>query len=178
MKAYANLVLTGFMGVGKTTLGKMCAHRLNFEFADTDLLLEMRSNASIAQLFAEKGEPEFRQMERRIVAELAAGENRVISCGGGVPLLQENRQALRQTGLVILLSAPVETLLERIGGSTHRPLLETCAETRQQRMQRLLKAREADYKAIAHCKIDTSRYSVPETVEHIVTLYRTVTGMP
>ena len=178
MRAYANLVLTGFMGVGKTTIGRMCAQRLNYEFVDTDALLEMRSNASISQLFAEKGETEFRKMESHIVAEVAAREKHVVSCGGGVPLLQANRQALRETGLVILLTAPVETLLERIGSATHRPLLQAPEETRQERIQSLLEAREAAYKAIAHCKIDTSRYTMPQVVEHIITLYRTVTGMP
>ena len=105
-----NLVLIGFMAVGKSKIGPMCARRLGYEFWDSDIEIERQTGCSVAELFAREGEAAFRERERQVVAELAARRGAVISTGGGTVLNPENAARLRETGLVVLLTAPAHVI--------------------------------------------------------------------
>src|SRR5947207_704151 len=121
--AERNLALIGFMGTGKTTVGRLCAAQLGYDFYDSDTVIEARAGCSIARFFAEHGEAAFRQREREVIAELAAMPGRVIAAGGGAALDPDNMGCLRATGLVVLLTASPEAILSRVGNAQTRPLL-------------------------------------------------------
>lgn len=171
-RASHNIVLLGFMGTGKTTIGKQLAKRTGMVFCDMDELIEQRERRSIADIFARDGEGFFRKRERDLVCELARGRGRVIAAGGGVVLNPENVQDFLRTGCVVCLRASPEAILERVAGDARRPLLAG-SEIRQ-RMARLLSERRPLYDAIP-LQVDTSALSVDEAVEQIVCL---CTGIP
>ena len=100
-----NLTLTGFMGSGKTTVGRMVSSLLRFEFLDTDHLIERRAGMRIADLFQQQGEAAFRKLEQEVVAELAARQAVVIATGGGVVVNPDNLASLKQHSLVVCLWA-------------------------------------------------------------------------
>ena len=120
-----NVVLTGFMGTGKSTVGRALAELLELEFFDTDHLIEA-DHGPIPVIFAEQGEAAFRSIESDVAAELAARKGLVIATGGRLMLDPNNATALAATGRVFCLSAPVEVILERVigDGTAHRPLLD------------------------------------------------------
>ncbi len=120
-----NLILTGFMGTGKTTVGRLVAERLGFEFVDTDALIE-EANGPIPEIFAERGEAAFRAIEREVATELAARSGLVIATGGGLLLDEANATALGTTGVVCCLVADPDEIHRRVtaeGSPTDRPLL-------------------------------------------------------
>ncbi len=119
-----NLTLTGFMGSGKTTVGRMVSSLLRFEFLDTDHLIERRAGMRIADLFQQQGEAAFRKLEQEVVAELAARQAVVIATGGGVVVNPDNLASLKQHSLVVCLWASPETVWNRVRHSSHRPLLK------------------------------------------------------
>lgn len=121
----ANIVLTGFMGTGKTTVGRILADALGFDFVDTDQLIET-DNGPIPVIFAEQGEAAFRAIEHSVASDLAERQRTVIATGGRLMLDPENAAALGATGRVFCLAAPVAAILERVldDGTTHRPLLD------------------------------------------------------
>jgi shikimate kinase len=119
-----NLYLIGMMGVGKTTVGKLLAAKLNYRFFDTDAVIEQAANQSIAQIFAESGEDSFRQLETQVLSELCAYKRLVIATGGGIVLRRENWSYLRH-GIVLWLDVPLEQLHQRLRSDTTRPLLQT-----------------------------------------------------
>lgn len=170
-----NLVLIGFMGTGKSTIGRLCARRLDMEFRDSDALIEQRTNLSIPQIFAEKGEPWFRRIERIIIEELASHRGLVIATGGGVPLDSGNVERLRASGLLVLLTAHPDVILERVGQVHKRPLLAQGADPKE-RIRALLEEREAAYRKAAHCVVDTSHSSPEESAEKVVLLYKVTQG--
>ena len=118
-----NLALIGFMGTGKTSVGRLVADQLGFEFLDTDELIQIRAGRTIADIFAKEGEPAFRQLERQIVQELSTREKTVIATGGGLPTNAENLAALKSFALVVCLWASAEKIWERVRNQSHRPLL-------------------------------------------------------
>jgi shikimate kinase len=120
-----NLALVGFMGVGKTTVGRLLADQLRFEFLDTDERIEREAGISVRQIFAEHGEAVFRGMERRLVQSLSDRDHLVISTGGGLIVDPENLADLRQHALIVCLWASPETIYERVRHQSHRPLLQT-----------------------------------------------------
>ncbi|CCW34615.1 shikimate kinase [Chthonomonas calidirosea] len=170
-----NLVLIGFMGTGKSTIGRLCARRLDMEFRDSDALIEQRTNLSIPQIFAEKGEPWFRRIERIIIEELASHQGLVIATGGGVPLDPTNVERLRASGLLVLLRAQPDVILERVGPVHKRPLLAQGTDPKE-RIRTLLAEREAAYRKAAHCVVDTSHCSPEESAEKVVLLYKVTQG--
>jgi shikimate kinase len=119
-----NLVLTGFMGTGKTSVGRVVAERLHREFVDMDEVLAAREGASIAEIFARQGEQHFRARERELCAELSARNNLVIATGGGALLDPDNRARFVNAS-VICLDAGVEEIMRRLGSAHGRPLLES-----------------------------------------------------
>jgi shikimate kinase len=120
-----NLALVGFMGTGKSSVGRIVADALQFEFVDTDAMIEAQSGRTISDIFAQKGEPVFRQLEQQVVENLAFRQKLVISTGGGLVMNPNNLTSLRTHALVICLWASAETIWERVRTQTHRPLLQT-----------------------------------------------------
>jgi shikimate kinase len=119
-----NLTLVGFMGAGKSTVGRLAAEELQFHFVDTDHLIESRVGLSISDIFAQQGEAAFRQYEKEQVAELSARVGLVISAGGGLVLDPANMTSLKTHSLVACLWASPEAIWERVRNQSHRPLLQ------------------------------------------------------
>ena len=117
-----NLILCGFMGSGKTTIGKALARHFNMQFIDTDAEIVKRQGREIADIFATNGEPYFRALETDLIKELSKKENLVISLGGGLAANRDNHKYLKAAGKVILLDCNIEETLKRIMGDSTRPL--------------------------------------------------------
>lgn len=139
-----NIVLTGFMGTGKTSVGHALAGMLNRQFIDMDVLMQEREGATIAELFTVRGEPGFRELETALIHELAGRENLVIATGGGALVNAENRAAFAGSH-VICLDASAEEILGRLHGANDRPLLQG---DKRARIEELLAARQEAYRAI------------------------------
>ena len=120
-----NIVLVGFMGSGKSSVGRIAARTLGFQFLDTDQLAVERAGRSIADIFAEEGEPAFRRRESDLARELESARGRVISTGGGLVVNPENLESLRRHALIFCLWASPEVIFERVRHQSHRPLLQT-----------------------------------------------------
>jgi shikimate kinase len=118
-----NLALIGFMGTGKSSVGRLVADMLRFTFLDTDHVIEARAGKSIREIFEQNGEPAFRELERRVVEELTRRKETVISTGGGLPANPANLASLKTHALVVCLWASPERIFERVRGQCHRPLL-------------------------------------------------------
>ena len=161
MHTSLNIVLIGFMGAGKTTVGKALAERLQRDFVDMDIELEARAGKPIPRIFAEDGEPVFRRMERDLVKELSRRSNLVIAAGGGIVLNPDNIRDFSATGHVICLKAAPDEILRRVSGSNHRPLLEE--GDKSGRIRKLLMARQPFYDAIP-AQVDTTGKTVGEVV--------------
>lgn len=123
MSRKSNIYLLGFMGVGKSSVGKLLAEKLNRQFFDIDDLIEESAGKPIAKIFEEDGEAHFRQFESYTLENVAEEKNAVISCGGGIVMKNETMKIISKTGISVFLSATTDTLIERIGDSTDRPLL-------------------------------------------------------
>ncbi len=139
-----NIALIGFMGTGKSTVGRLVADQLHFEFLDTDELIESRAGKTIAAIFAGDGEAAFREMEKNVVTELSSRRRTVISAGGGMGANAANLASLKQHALVICLWASPEKIWDRVRSQTHRPLLKEADPLAK--IRQLLAAREPVYK--------------------------------
>ena len=164
-----NIYLVGFMGTGKTVVGREIARHKNWRFLDLDELIELKEKTAITEIFAKKGEPYFRKVESKALKEVAKEKNFVVACGGGIVIDPENIKTMKETGLMICLAAGAEVILKRISGHTHRPLLNVPNPRKQ--VEFLLKLR-APYYAKAHKNIDTSKLSVKEVVNRILKIAR------
>lgn len=151
-----NIVLIGFMGSGKSTVGRELNHRLGYPLVDMDQLIERKAGRPIPEIFRELGEPAFRDLESDLLVELADPVNirRIISTGGGVVGRPENRELLKTLGYVVWLQAPVEVILDRTSKNRDRPLLQM--KNPRQRIESLMKERSPLYEEVAHLKIDTT----------------------
>lgn len=154
-----NLVLIGFMGCGKSTVGRELHKRLNYPLVDTDQEIESRTGMSINEIFAGPGgEPAFRDFETSLLKELLEtttdDTRRIISTGGGICGREENRALLRQLGYVVWLHAPIEVIVERTSKNQDRPLLNTPDPA--ERIRELMAVREPLYRESAHLDIDTT----------------------
>ncbi len=166
--ARRNIVLIGFMGCGKTTIGRHLASRLDFGFTDTDSLIETRIGGSIPEYFATHGEEAFREIEHEVIAKVAGLANQVIATGGGAILRDDNRAHLSTDNAVVWLTARPDVVVartERRRGA--RPLLET-KEDPLERVLRILAIRGPLYQSIADVIIDTSDRPVHRAVGDIV----------
>ncbi|GEM_PF-428484 len=159
-----NIILTGFMGTGKTIVGRLLAKRLKRRFVDVDTLIETRQGRSVARIFSESGESSFRRLERAVIAEVTRQPNLVIATGGGAVLDPRNLRALKRSGLVICLSASVRTLLQRLARTSARPLLASA--DRRRRIITLLRQRRPAY-AHADVTVDTTQRSVADVARLI-----------
>lgn len=117
------IILVGFMGSGKSTVGRIVADKLGFRFADSDRVIEQTLGMPIPDIFRERGEAAFRSVETETLKRLIAEGKRVIATGGGAVLSEENRKAMKEGGLVVALKAEPETIIRRVGAGADRPLL-------------------------------------------------------
>jgi shikimate kinase len=161
---FKNIILTGFMGVGKTRVGTQLAKDLGYLFVDTDSLIEADQHLAITAIFAKFGEPYFREVEAKIIREVAAREGQVVSTGGGAVIQDRNREAFKKAGLVVCLTARPEVIYERIKHETHRPLLQTADPL--MKIRELLESR-AHFYAQADVTIDTSEKPVEDVIQMI-----------
>lgn len=160
-----NIALIGFMGTGKSSVGRLIADQLRFAFLDTDELIESRAGKSVSAIFADEGESAFRKMEASVVAELASHSRTVISTGGGVAAGPGNLDLLREHALVVCLWASPEKIWERVRGQTHRPLLREADPLKK--IRELLAVREPFYKQ-ADVLLNTDVRSVHEVVQQVL----------
>ena len=167
-----NLALVGFMGTGKTSVGRHVAEQLGFEFLDTDELIQQRTNRTITDIFANDGEPAFRALERQVLAELATRARTVISTGGGLPCEPGNLDALKAHALVICLWAGPDKIWERVRHQSHRPLLQH--PDPPARIRELLAVREPFYRQ-ADILLNTDLRTVREVTQQIVHQFRLAT---
>lgn len=161
-----NIILTGFMGTGKSTVGRLVAAELGREFVDMDTLIEQREGRPIRQIFAESGEAYFRQLEAGLCRELAQQEGLVIATGGGALVAEVNLRVMESSGLVICLDCDPAVLWQRIGQSEDRPMLAARDETRFARLAALLEQRAAAYGRIKH-HLDVTHLSPAEAARRI-----------
>ncbi len=164
-RSIRNLALIGFMGTGKSSVGRQVADALHFAFLDTDRVIEARAGKSIPDIFELDGEPAFREWERRIVQELTRRERTVIATGGGLPAQEGNLASLKTHALVICLWASPEAIWERTRDHDHRPLLnepDPLAKIRS-----LLAQREPYYRQ-ADVLVNTELRSVREVAQQVI----------
>lgn len=164
-----NIVLIGFMGTGKSVVGKRIARQLNMEFVSTDNVIEEREERPIAKIFEESGEPYFRNVEKEVIKEISALNNVVIAAGGGAVLNEKNILNLRKNGILICLNARPEVIYERTKAHRHRPLLNV--DNPVEKIKGLLNSRAPFYKK-ADYQIDTSDKSVEEIVKMIAEIIK------
>lgn len=163
-----NLVLIGFMGSGKSAVGRELHQRLGYPLVDMDQVIEQRAGKSITGIFETVGEEVFRQRESDLLAELVdpAAPRRIISTGGGVIGSLANRVLLRQLGYVVWLHAPEAVILERTAKNRDRPLLKTADPVAA--IQRLMALRKPLYAEAAHLRIDTTGLDCDEIATGIL----------
>ena len=163
-----NIILVGYMGCGKTTVGESIAEATRYTFADTDEMIVAQQGRSISDIFAQDGEPAFRDMETALLVKMLTEKNDtcVISTGGGMPVQKENRNLLRQLGTVVYLRAKPETVYERIKGDTTRPLLQ--CENPMERIREMIKSRNPAYEEAAELVIDVDNLTPQEAAEEII----------
>ncbi len=167
MKQGQNLVLIGFMGSGKTSMGVKLSYRLRIPVEDTDKLIERREGRSIREIFADDGEEYFRRLETDLLRELLEkGGSRIYSVGGGTPVKAENRGLLKKLGKVVYLKVSPETVYERLKNDTDRPLLQ-CQDPLSKIRQLLAERREA-YEACADIVIDADETDMEDILKRIM----------
>jgi shikimate kinase len=166
-----NIALIGFMGTGKSSVGRLVAGHLRFSFVDTDELIEARARKEVSRIFAEEGEARFREYEREIVDELAKRKRTVISTGGGVGANAANLASLKSHALVVCLWASPETIWERVRHQSHRPLLQEANP--QAKIRQLLATREASYKQ-ADVLLNTEVRSLKEVATQLMHEFQSV----
>jgi len=164
-RAMRNLALIGFMGTGKSSVGRLTAHLLHFTFLDTDKVIEARAGKTIAEIFEQEGEPAFRDWERRIVEELKLRTQTVIATGGGLPANEANLASLKTHALVVCLWASAEAIYERVRAHSHRPLLND--PDPQAKIRHLLSVREPFYRQ-ADVLVNTERRSVHDVAVQVL----------
>lgn len=166
MKHAKNVILIGFMGSGKTSVGVKLSYRLRMPVEDTDKLIEHREGRSINEIFAKEGEDWFRQQETKLLQELTQKKQRVIySVGGGTPVRPENREILKKLGTVVYLRIRPETVYERLKGDTTRPLLQ--CENPLQRIQELMESRRDAYESCADVIVDVDGMDMESILKRI-----------
>jgi len=162
----SSIALIGFMGTGKTAVGKALAERLGKEFIELDALIELKAGKTIPEIFKQDGEIAFRELEIEVTKEVSEKKNAVIACGGGVVLNKINIDRLKGESLIVYLTASPGVILKRTSGDENRPLLKVVDRTSE--IQRLLKFRKPFYERAADITINTSKLAINSVVEQII----------
>ena len=160
-----NIVLTGFMGTGKTEVGKILSQKLGLVLIDVDTEIERAQKTTITEIFQRAGEAAFRDMESDVIKRLSTLHNIVLSTGGGVVLRKENMDLLRRNGVIVCLAAAPETILRRTGTSKNRPLLQT--DDPLQKIKDLYEFRKPFYEQ-ADIIIETDNMVPSQVAEEII----------
>lgn len=155
MKKTKNIILCGFMGCGKSTVGILLAKKNGMAFIDLDAYIEKKENMTVSEIFEKFGEERFRELERQAARELSAKNGVVIAAGGGTLTFQENVDVLRKNGTIILLDLPVETVARRLENDTTRPLLNR--PDKDEAMKELYNKRMPLYRAAADMVFDADQ---------------------
>ena len=159
-----NIILVGFMGSGKTAVGRALAKSLRWEYIDSDVIIEDKENRLISAIFDEDGEEYFRQAEEDVLEQICSSVKQVISAGGGAITRTKNQEIFKKNGLTIYLYADPEVIWQRVKGHGHRPLLNV--DDPQAKIAELLNKRESFYNK-ADITVDTSKLSIDQVVEEI-----------
>ena len=175
LKRKPNIVLVGFMGTGKTSVGRRLASQLRMRYVDTDDIIERDTGRRITNIFEEDGEPAFRDLESEAVRKASQLYNHVISTGGGVVLRETNMEALKQNGIIFCLTATPEEIYRRVRHQTHRPLLQT--PDALAKIRSMLEERDPHY-AEADYMVRTTRRSFREIIGYIRHVYTKNTKGP
>jgi shikimate kinase len=165
MQRTDRVFLIGPMAAGKSAIGRQLAQLLGYEFYDSDHVIERRCGADIAWIFDVEGEAGFRRREAAVIDELTTCQNSVLATGGGAILLAENREFLRNRGLVIYLQASLDTLLLRTEKDKKRPLLQS--GDKRQVLERMLTLRDPLYLETAHICVSTDSHNMQTTLREI-----------
>lgn len=165
-----NIILIGFMGSGKTSVGERLAQNLSYRFQDTDRLIEQQERDTINHIFAVHGEEYFRSKETELLQELLPKlDHAVLSTGGGLPLREQNAKLLKELGFVVYLKASKETTLKRLTGDNTRPLLK--GDDPEKRIESMLNYRAPIYEKAAHKIIVTDHKSINDIATIIMEAY-------
>ncbi len=167
--ADVNLYLVGFMGTGKSTVGRAVAHKLGFLLLDSDAEIERKQGRTIADIFAQDGEPAFRQMERQFIDQGHPTERTVVACGGGLVIQPGVLEVLKAKGVVVCLHASIETILERTARHRTRPLLEVADP--EERVRTLYAHREPIYKQCGTVILTDAR-PLHDIAAHVIRAWR------
>jgi shikimate kinase len=170
-----NIVLCGFMGTGKSSVGRLVAEALHFAFLDTDTVIEARAGKTISQIFDEQGEAAFRELEKRIVKELELRDRTVIATGGGLVVDPENLASLKSHALVVCLWASPATIWSRVKNQSHRPLLNEADPLGK--IKSLLAERAPWYKQ-ADVLLSTELRSAREVAQQVLHQFRVARTAP
>ncbi|HZF01823.1 MAG TPA: shikimate kinase [Methylomirabilota bacterium] len=164
-----NIALIGFMGTGKTSVGRLVAEQLHFDYLDTDEMIQTQTGKTVADIFKTDGEKIFRGLEEKVVKDLVNRTKTVVSAGGGLPINPKNLAGLKTHALVVCLWASPEKIWERVKNQSHRPLLHD--ENPQAKIRELLAAREPFYKQ-ADVLLNTELRSLREVAQQVVHQFR------
>ena len=161
-----NILLIGFMGTGKSSISRRLKKLLNMREVDTDAMIVEREGMSISEIFDQKGEEAFRNMETELLRELKYEKNLIISCGGGMALRDENAAIMKEAGMVVWLTATPETILKRVEHDDSRPLLR--GNKNVEFISNLLNKRNPKYDAAADLQVVTDNRSIQSISEEII----------
>ena len=162
-----SIALIGFMGAGKTEVGRALAEKLNKKFVELDSLIEQKAGKSIPDIFQQDDEITFRELEIEVTKEVSKNKNLVIACGGGVVLNKINIDRLKKEGIIVYLTASPRAILKRVSSDENeRPLLKTASKALA--IQELLRFRKPFYERAADIKINTSKLDINAVVEQII----------
>lgn len=162
----SNVILVGYMGCGKSTVGRRLSYKLRKPFLDTDKQIELKQKCTISEIFASRGEEVFREMETEYLRELLKDNcEYVIAVGGGLVLREVNRELLKELGTVIYLRAKPETIYERLKNDTTRPLLQ--CENPKERIEQMIETRHPVYMSCADKVIDVDDKEFAEILKEI-----------
>ena len=159
-----NVILAGFMGTGKTAVGRALAKRLKMKFVDMDDIIEAREGMKVFEIFERRGEPYFRRAEKMVAKDIAVQSGLVVAAGGGAMIDEENVKNFKSNGVIFCLTATPDKIFERTKGHLHRPLLNVSDP--KEKIAELL-AKRAQYYARADHRIDTTDLSIDEVADKI-----------
>lgn len=162
-----NIVLIGMRGSGKTSIAKLLAEKLNHEYIEMDELIVKKAGMTIPEIVEKHGWDYFRDLESAVAKEISAVDNKIVSSGGGVVVRTENIIHLKQNGIVILLTAHIDTLLERIGDDPNRPSL-TGKSSRKEEVEEIWEKRKTMYSMATDTTIDTTKLNLEEVTQIIL----------
>ena len=164
---HCNIVLAGFMGTGKSTIGQLVADRLGWRLVDTDTVIEERAGKIIAEIFEQDGEAAFRELEATVCRDMAALCHQVIAVGGGALVNPDVQAVFAARDLVICLTCDLDTIIQRVGDDPTRPLFSVDRE----KLSQLLDSRADHYASLPH-QVGTTELSPEEAAEEVVQLWQ------